>query len=295
MELITVLTCFLAAACAVWAILRRRSRWDGPARPSLTLLRSADGSMAVSASWVPWMAWLERLGRVTVRRAAGLGDDLRHARCPLTPAQFYGLKLLAAIAGGFIWSAVAVELRNFNPLWFLCAATAGFMAPTLWLWMRIRRRNRAIVRLLPEVLDLLSLCVGGGLGFYDALHRVMLVKAFQREPLIEELSLAIQEIKLGKRRLDALRAMANRTNLPEISSFIRTLMQADRMGTPILEALSIHAKDLRDQRFNRVERAVLKAPIKVLLPLVFFIMPCVALLVAGPIILRFMQHNPFAR
>ncbi|HBH96833.1 MAG TPA: secretion system protein F, partial [Candidatus Omnitrophica bacterium] len=82
-----------------------------------------------------------------------------------------------------------------------------------------------------------TLCVGAGLDFLNALNRIVTAKGTRREPLIEELSLVLHEIRLGKRRGEALKTMATRIDLPEIRSFVRTLVQADRMGTPIVEAL----------------------------------------------------------
>jgi tight adherence protein C len=164
----------------------------------------------------------------------------------------------------------------------------------VWLRARIAKRHKAVIRLLPEVIDLLSLCVGAGLDFLGGLNKILLLKWFQRQPLVEELSIVVQEIKLGKRRAEALKAMAKRINLPELSSFIRTLVQADRMGTPIEETLSIHAEDVRMQRFTRAERAALRAPIKILIPLIFCIMPCVALIVGGPVFIQFTKQNPFS-
>jgi tight adherence protein C len=167
--------------------------------------------------------------------------------------------------------------------------------PQLWLNARLRKRHRAMLALLPEVVDLLALCMGAGLDFLSALKRVAAIKAFQRHPLMEELAGTLQEIRVGKRRSDALRAMARRVNLPELTSFVRTLVQADRMGTPLGEVLAIHSEDVRFQRFMRAERAALKAPIKILIPLIFFILPCVALVVGAPIFIQFSKQNPFAK
>ena len=110
---------------------------------------------------------------------------------------------------------------------------------------------------------------------------------------MEELSGALQEMNLGKRRADSLKGMAKRINLAELSSFVRTIVQADRMGTPIAQVLAVHAEDVRSQRFVRAERAALKAPIKILIPLIFCIMPCVAIIVGAPIFLQFMKESPF--
>jgi tight adherence protein C len=137
--------------------------------------------------------------------------------------------------------------------------------------------------------------VGAGLDFLGALNKAVMLKTFRksREPLLDELSVVLQEIKLGRRRFEALKDMAKRVNLPELSSFVRTLVLADRMGTPISEVLTMHAEDVRFERYQRAERMALKAPIKILVPLIFCIMPVVAIVVAGPVLLQFIRMNPF--
>jgi len=107
--------------------------------------------------------------------------------------------------------------------------------------------------------------------------------------LIEELFNISQEARMGKTRREALRTMANRLNMPEISSLVRTLIQSDRMGTGIDEALRIHSEESRLVRFEKGERLALQAPLKLLIPLIFCILPVVFIIVAGPIILEFTQ------
>ena len=130
------------------------------------------------------------------------------------------------------------------------------------------------------------------MDFLSAINRVLLIKAFKREPFIQELSIMLHEVKLGKRRSESLRTLAKRVNLPEVTSFVRTLVQADRMGTPISEVLGVHSEDVRTQRFLRAERAALKAPLKILVPLIFCIMPCIGLIIGAPIFMQFMKQTP---
>ena len=191
------------------------------------------------------------------------------------------------------FAVIAPEFHLLNPLFFALAAMVGYFVPDLWLRRRLARRQQAILHLLPDVVDLLTLCIGAGLDFLLAINKVTSIKKFQREPLIEEISVALQEMKLGKRRMDALKAMAKRVNLPELSSFVRTIVQADRMGTPITEVLAVHAEDVRLQRIQLAERAALKAPINILFPLIFCIMPCVVIIVGGPVLLQFTNQKPF--
>lgn len=182
---------------------------------------------------------------------------------------------------------------QIEPYWFILAAAVGFIAPNIWLKRKIANRHNAIAKALPEVIDLLNLAVGAGLDFMLALQKV--VERSAPNPFVEELYEVWQETKMGKSRRDALKAMARRINLPEVSSFVTTLVQAERMGTSVDEVLRIQAEEARNWRFQRGERLAMKAPIKLLLPLVFFILPVVLIIVGGPILLRFMTTGPFMR
>ena len=213
----------------------------------------------------------------------------------VSKVEFAGIKMLCGLAGAFAGMVLLKELGMANPMLALIAGVVAYSIPAFWLKSRIGNRQKAIVRLLPEIIDLLALCIGAGLDFLMALNKVISLKRFQKEPLIEELAVALQEIKFGKRRAEALKSMAKRLNLPELSSFVRTVVQADRMGTPIGEVLAVHSQDVRAERLIKAERIALKAPIKILFPLIFFIMPCVGIIVGAPIFIQFMNQSPFGK
>lgn len=269
-----------------------------PQPSSSSLPRAASLPGGLGATPYPWLPALAVLGRrlpLSTRMGQVVRRSLLYTGSRLRIEEFQGLKVLCACAG--VGAAVVVlrELGAIHPMGLVLAGGLGFFAPDAWLRSRTNRLRKAMLRLLPEVIDLLSLCVGAGLDFVGALNKVVQLKPFQREPLVQELAIALQEVKLGKRRIEALRAMARRVNLPEFSSFVRTFVQVDRMGTPIAEAFAIHAEDVRLQRFTRAERVALRAPIKILFPLIFCIMPCVAIIVGAPIFIQFMQQNPFGK
>lgn len=261
------------------------------------------GTLRASPSRRAVLAGLSRVGKLMPRSGDQAEEGKESLPVPgstFTREEFMGAKILSAVGGCLVGVVIAMEFKAVNWLWLAPAGAIGFVVPDLWRRARIRRRQKALVRPLPEVIDLLSLCVGAGLDFLVAINKVVEIMSAQRKGalqglLLQELSAVSQEVRLGKRRSEALKAMARRANVPEISSFVRTLVQADRMGTPIIEALAIHAEDVRFQRFNRAERAALKAPIKILFPLVFCIMPCVAIIVGAPIFIQFARQNPFAK
>lgn len=213
-----------------------------------------------------------------------LAGRLLMAGSPISVIEFAIFKVLSIVICIIFGSII---LRNDKLLSMAIGSVCGFLLPECWLSMKIKRRHLEMRRDLPAVIDLLNLCVGSGLDFMLAVDRV--VKNFKQCALTQELSEVWRENRVGASRRDALQHLSRRVNLPELSSFVRTLLQADRMGAPMSEALKIQAEEIRLRRFLMGEEAALKAPIKLLFPLIFFILPAVLAIVAGPIILQFMQ------
>jgi len=215
--------------------------------------------------------------------------DLRMGKSRLTVEEFFLIKeILIAV----LLLLVLKFNGNGDFLMFgiLMGAALGYMLPEFWLKARIKKIKEDILRFLPDTVDLLGLCVNAGLDFMMALKYV--VEKSMPTVVIDELRNMMQEINVGKSRRDALRDLAKKYELPDLSTFSRTLIQADRMGTSVIDALNILSEDMRDARFRRGEALALKAPLKMLIPLLFFIFPVVAILVAGPVFLDFFQNNP---
>ncbi len=219
-----------------------------------------------------------------------VAKDLGMARTPLSAEEFFLVKEVLILF--FLWISFSMvdPKKDVNMFPFLMSFAAGYMLPELWLKAKITKVRDSILRELPDTVDLLGLCVNAGLDFMMALKYV--VEKSHSSIMIEELRSMMQEIHVGKPRREALRDMARKYDMPDLSTFSRTLIQADRMGTSVSEALNILSEDMREARFRRGEAMALKAPLKMLVPLLFFIFPVVAILVAGPIFLDFMQNNP---
>jgi tight adherence protein C len=202
---------------------------------------------------------------------------------PLNMSQFMALKFLATVSLPLGLYVI------FQPMpWILVLALViAYFLPDLWLSKQIKQRKKEVLRDLPYVIDLLNICVGAGLDFMVAVNHV--IREFRPCVLVEELKVLVREIQMGLSRRDSLKNLAARIKSQEINSFVRTLLQADRMGTPITTALKMHAEELRDIRFQKGEEMALKAPIKLLFPLLFFILPVVLIIVAGPILIKFTQ------
>ncbi len=215
--------------------------------------------------------------------------DLRMAKSRLTVEEFFLIK--EVLIASFL--LLVLKLNGTGELfmfWVLISFALGYMLPEFWLKARIKKIKENILKFLPDTVDLLGLCVNAGLDFMMALKYV--VEKSSPTVIIDELRNMMQEINVGKPRRDALRDLARKYELADLSTFSRTLIQADRMGTSVIEALNILSEDMREARFRRGETMALKAPLKMLIPLLFFIFPVVAILVAGPVFLDFFQNNP---
>jgi len=217
-----------------------------------------------------------------------LADKLSIVKWKISASEFVSAKELVAI---FLPLILYFMFNIESVLWLSVAGVVGFILPSLILKNKIKVKKYSIERVLPETVDLLSLCVGAGLDFMSAVRWI--VNKVKANPLIDELVIVLKEINVGKPRLEALRDMSKRLNIPDVTSFIRTLIQADRMGTPVEETFKIISEDSRMRRFNRGERTAMKAPIKMLIPLIFFILPVIMIIVAGPILVNFMTKGLF--
>jgi len=228
---------------------------------------------------------LNKLLKLKARKARTEGV-LKSAASSLTAEQFFAVKELCAIFAPGIY-VIFVGLANVQPIWLVGLAGLGFVLPDIWLRKKIATRQKAIAMALPNAINLLNLAVGAGLDFMVAIKKM--VEWSEPGPLIDELHQVWQETNMGATRRNALRNMARRINAPEVTSFVRTLTHAERMGTGVEEALRMQAEDALNLRFQRAERQALKAPIKMLFPLLVFILPVVLIIVAGPIVLQFLQ------
>lgn len=217
-----------------------------------------------------------------------MARDLNIAKIDMTPEGFFFIKELCMAA------VLILTFKLIKPdmifAWAGFGFCFGYLMPEFWLKARGKKIKESIIKELPDTIDLLGLCVNAGLDFMLALKWV--VDKSKPSVLIDEMNLIMQEINVGKPRRVALADLAKKYDLPDLTTFTRTLIQADRMGTSVAEALNIISEDMRIARFRRGEQIALKAPMKMLVPLLFCIFPVVAILVAAPIFLDFTNNNP---
>ncbi|GAA1152576.1 type II secretion system F family protein [Nocardioides aquiterrae] len=191
--------------------------------------------------------------------------------------------LVVATVLGFLVGA-SLPLRAVLAI---AGAALGFYAPGLLLYQRAYDRSERIRRDLPDAIDLLTISVEAGLGFDAAVQQV----ARNTEgPLADELSRMIREMQLGQGRSAALRGLADRSTVPELRVFVGAMVQADQLGIPIAQVLRVQSSEIRVKRRQRAEEKAQKVPVKITVPLIFCIMPCLFVVVLGPAALSMLDH-----
>lgn len=185
----------------------------------------------------------------------------------------------AALVLSLIISTV-LGLGFLVTLGFVVAASiAGYMAPNLYLYQQAYDRAEVMQRSLPDAIDLLTISVESGLGFDAAVAQV----ARNTEgPLADEFSRMLQEMQIGRGRSDALRSMAERTNLPDLRGFVSAMVQADAFGIPVGQVLRVQSSEIRVKKRQWAEEKAQQVPVKILVPLIFCILPCLFIAVLGP-------------
>ncbi len=168
------------------------------------------------------------------------------------------------------------------------AAGCGLVLPSFLLDRRIARRQQSIQNALPDALDLLVVCIEAGLALSAAISRVAFQYAASNPELAEEFELVALESQAGKSNVEALRGLAERTGLAEVSSMVAMLVQTERFGTSVADALRVHAQSMRRHRMQVAEEAAAKAPLKMLFPAALFIFPATLMVIAGPGVIRLM-------
>ena len=170
----------------------------------------------------------------------------------------------------------------------LLAAGLGFMLPQMLLSSRITRRQQAIMKKLPDALDLMTICVDAGLTFDGAMSKV---NEKWDDPLANDFGRVIYEMQLGKSRRQALRDMSDRMDVPDVTSFIASVLQADQLGVSVGRVLRIQSEQMRLRRRQRAEEKAQQASLKMLFPLIFLIFPSMFVVLLGPAIFRVVRSN----
>jgi tight adherence protein C len=197
-------------------------------------------------------------------------------------------KVLGAVIGLFIGLAFSLMLSSptIKIIVIVGITVVGFFGPNLYLYQRTYERSQRLQRDLPDAIDLLTISVESGLGFDAAVQQV----ARNTEgPLAEEFSRVLREMQIGQGRAEALRALSERTNVPDVRSFVGAMVQADSFGIPIAQVLRVQSAEMRVKRRQRAEEKAQQVPVKITIPLIFCILPTLFIAVMGPAVLSIMD------
>ncbi len=213
-------------------------------------------------------------------------------RTATAPAAYFGAKTILAVSLPMVAFVVLALLKqppikgNALLFWLLLAATLGYYLPNFILSRMVFVRQREIFETFPDALDLMTVCMEAGLGTEAALNKVAEEMVHKSEVLSDELRLVNLELRAGAPRDRALRNLAIRTGVEEVDGFVSMIIQAERFGTSIAQALRVHADMLRTRRRQRAEEAAAKIALKLLFPLIFGIFPSLMLVLMGPAVIQ---------
>lgn len=213
------------------------------------------------------------------------------ARMKNTTMAFYGSKVLCAILLPVCFSiAKFLFFRNMIPMQFVFITTlmalVGFYIPAVWLKIRIKNRTEQIVHGFPDGLDLMVVCAEAGMGLDSAINRVGEEIKMRHRALSEELKLLTLELRAGKLRRDALKNLAMRCNSEDVQSFSTLLIQTEKFGTNIAQAMRVQADAMRTKRMQRAEELAASLPVKMLFPTILCIFPSLFLVLIGPALIQ---------
>jgi tight adherence protein C len=197
----------------------------------------------------------------------------------------FSLIILLAL-GGWAFASLMHKGLIIQLLLLMMGGICSALSGKYYLTFRIRTRQEAIQRELPEVLDLLTVSVDAGLGFDSAVSRVV---EKSTGVLSDELRKTLKEIQMGKSRRQALKDLGERTGVEDLLTFIGSMIQADQLGVSISKVIRTQAQQIRQKKRQRVEEKAMKAPIKMLIPLVLFIFPTIFIVLLGPALINIMK------
>lgn len=196
-----------------------------------------------------------------------------------TPDRVLALKGIGLVGGAVLLAAAGVHNPALAIVFAVIGGVGGFFVPDLLLYNKGIKRQARLVIALPDAIDMLTVCVEAGLGFDGALAQVA---RNTRGPLAEEFARALQEMQIGLSRAQALRGMAARTTVPELRSFVSSLIQAGELGIPVARVLREQASEMRVRRRQRAEEKAQKVPVMIMFPLISCLFPALIVVIIGP-------------
>lgn len=296
MDILVSITSFLAIALMTYGIvlayLERQIMKKRMAPPrkrpaAVTALRNEEPTHPVKRRLLNWLTFSGQWGLKDEEEAGGVRTLLTHAgfRKSNAPAIFYGIRALTGLlfpVPFLIFAIARGKLDKFNLMVAMMLGGLGFFLPEFFLRRMVARRQEKIDRGLPDVIDLMIICMEAGLALQTSINRVAeeIKEGFREISL--ELVLTAGEMRAGIGREVALKNLARRCGVQSVKSLVTLMIQSEKMGTTIAQALRVHAEFSRTQRALRAEEMAAKIPVKMILPLMFLIMPPFFVVAVGP-------------
>jgi tight adherence protein C len=203
--------------------------------------------------------------------------------------EFFAIRIISA----FFFPIMALLgmwlLESYDLMFFGAAVVLGFFYPMIWLGETKKKRESHVVRALPMYLEFISMSVEAGLNMTGAMSQA--VEKGPTGPLKNEFQIVMRDLRAGVSRADALTRLAERLDIKEVNSFVRAVIQAERLGSSMRKVLKVQSEQRRNERFQRAEKQAMEAPVKLLVPLMVFIFPVTFLILAFPIVVKFMDQG----
>lgn len=288
-----VLGVFLSVALGVWALGSLVVRWSTTEQREIRRLSQGRGELIADLQLTDAPSpWVKRFQQVVPKSP----KELSALRRRLTTAGYRGPTAAVIYALGeallpFLFGALALTFFGFSK-WFyaIVAAGLGFSLPSLWLGRKTAQRQKQIRNGLPDALDLMIVCIEAGSSIDQSILKASDELDLPYPALAEELRLVTTEMRAGKPRLEAFKNFASRTKVDEVRSLVAMLIQTDRFGTSVAQALRTHAEVSRTKRRQNAEERAAKISVKLVFPLVFCLFPALYIAILGPAVVQYLTE-----
>ena len=205
----------------------------------------------------------------------------------LKAEQFIALRIVCTIFSFLFVMLLLNALHKNIPLLLLASPIVGFYLPNIWLSDNRKRRTREVILAMPVYLDFLTMSVEAGLNLTGAMSQAM--EKGLKGALRTEFGIVLRDVRSGLKRSDALRRMAERLDIQEVTSFVSSIIQAEKLGSSMAQVLRVQSEQRRNERFQRAEKLAMEAPVKLVFPLVVFIFPVTFIVLGFPIVIKFLS------
>jgi tight adherence protein C len=207
----------------------------------------------------------------------------------VTAEEFFAIRILSALFFPLLVVLTALMLGSMSPLVFIASFFLGFFLPVIWLNENKVKREKEVMRALPMYLEFISMCVEAGLNLTGAMNQA--VEKGPEGALKREFQIVMRDIRSGSSRAEALGRLSERLDIKAVNAFVRAVIQAEKLGSSMSKVLKIQSEQRRSERFQRAEKLAMEAPVKLIFPLMAFIFPVTFMILAFPIVVKFMDQG----